>query len=204
MAAFPTKESDILALGEKIVAGLRDNTDVYPAPPVTTEDLTGKLDSYLATKNAELAAQSAWEEAVSAKRTMLQAFSEAMKAELRYAENTVNFDDAKLKLLGWGGRRTKKPLQLPGQTRALDIVRQGEGAITLKWKAPTDGGGVSAYKVQRLDRFATDAPWLDVGTSVGTEITLANQERGKEFEFRVLAINKAGDGAPSNTVMASL
>nr|VFJ95215.1 MAG: Fibronectin type III domain-containing protein [Candidatus Kentron sp. H]VFJ95856.1 MAG: Fibronectin type III domain-containing protein [Candidatus Kentron sp. H]VFK02047.1 MAG: Fibronectin type III domain-containing protein [Candidatus Kentron sp. H] len=204
MAAFPTKESDILALGEKIVAGLEDNTDVYPAPPITTEALAGKLEDYLATRNAEQAAMAALEAAVNEKKTALRVFGEAMKTELRYAENTVNFDDAKLKLLGWGGRKAKTPLQVPGQARSLEIARQGEGTIALRWRAPSDGGGVAAYKAQRLERFTQQAPWLDVGTAVGLEITLANQERGKEFEFRVRAINKAGDGEASNTVMAVL
>jgi len=31
---------------------------------------------------------------------------EAMKANLRYAETTVDFDNALLALLGWAGRKT--------------------------------------------------------------------------------------------------
>ncbi len=31
-----------------------------------------------------------------------------------------------------------------------------------------------------------------------------NQERGKEWEYRVIAANKAGDGPVSNTVAAVL
>jgi len=40
--------------------------------------------------------------------------------------------------------------------------------------------------------------------AIESEITLTNQERGKEWEYRVIAINKAGEGDPSNTVMAVL
>lgn len=34
--------------------------------------------------------------------------------------------------------------------------------------------------------------------------TLVDQPRGKELEYRAVAVNKAGDGEPSNTVMAVL
>nr|VFK44878.1 MAG: hypothetical protein BECKTC1821E_GA0114239_10419 [Candidatus Kentron sp. TC]VFK50165.1 MAG: hypothetical protein BECKTC1821D_GA0114238_10935 [Candidatus Kentron sp. TC]VFK59007.1 MAG: hypothetical protein BECKTC1821F_GA0114240_102827 [Candidatus Kentron sp. TC] len=37
-----------------------------------------------------------------------------------------------------------------------------------------------------------------------TKIALAGQERGKELEFRVAAVNKSGEGMASNTVTAVL
>ncbi len=40
--------------------------------------------------------------------------------------------------------------------------------------------------------------------AIESEITLSGQERGKEWEYRVIAVNKAGEGTPSNTVMAVL
>jgi len=40
--------------------------------------------------------------------------------------------------------------------------------------------------------------------TIETVITLSNQERGKEWEYRVIAVNKAGEAQPSNTVMAVL
>jgi len=43
-----------------------------------------------------------------------------MKDDLRCAEATVDFDDDKLKLLGWGGRKAPKTLEAP---------REGEGWI---------------------------------------------------------------------------
>jgi len=43
--------------------------------------------------------------------------------------------------------------------------------------------------------------WLDVGTAVETQIELIDQPRGKEFEYRIITVNKAGDAEPSNTVV---
>ena len=37
-----------------------------------------------------------------------------------------------------------------------------------------------------------------------TEATLTAQDRNKEWEYRVTAVNKTGDSLPSNTVMAVL
>ena len=41
---------------------------------------------------------------------------------------------------------------------------------------------------------------------IESEITLSAQERGKEkeWEYRVIAVNKAGEGQPTNTVMGVL
>lgn len=125
-----------------------------------------------------------------------------MKADLRYAETTVNYDDDQLKLIGWGGRKTRTSLEAPGQCRSLEAAREGEGWVFLDWKEPVDGGAVAAYKIQRRER--PSGAWSDVGMAIESEITLSNQERAKEWEYRVLAVNKAGEGEPSNTVMAVL
>ena len=37
-----------------------------------------------------------------------------------------------------------------------------------------------------------------------SEITLVDQPEKTELEYRVIAVNKAGDGSPSNTVMVVL
>ncbi len=38
--------------------------------------------------------------------------------------------------------------------------------------------------------------------AIETEATLNNQERGKDWEYGVIAVNKAREGIPSNTVAA--
>ena len=40
--------------------------------------------------------------------------------------------------------------------------------------------------------------------AIESEITLSDQERVKELEYRVIAISKTGEGEPSNTIMAVL
>ena len=43
-----------------------------------------------------------------------------------------------------------------------------------------------------------------VATAVISEASLVEQPIGKELEYRIIAVNKAGDGEPSNTVMVVL
>lgn len=125
-----------------------------------------------------------------------------MKTDLRYAENTVEYDNDKLMLIGWSGRRPKTALQPPGQTLLLVVVEQGEGWVNLAWKAPITGGKPGTYRILRRERPL--GPWLDVATAVTCSANLTSQERGKEFEYRITAINKAGEGEPSNTVLVVL
>jgi len=98
--------------------------------------------------------------------------------------------------------QTPTELAPPGRTRQLEAPKQGDGWVFLDWKQPVDGGRVIAYKIQRRNR--TDGAWQDVATAIETESTLVDQPRGKGLEYRVIAINKSGEGSPSNTVMAAL
>ena len=72
----------------------------------------------------------------------------------------------------------------------------------LDWKQPADGGKVGAYKVQRRNRPAGARE--TVATAILSEITLVDQPEKTELEYRVIAINKSGEGQPSNTVMVVL
>ena len=158
MARFPRTEAEIVALAQAMVSGLMDaggfpNVN-YPSPPVAPAELTALISAYTTARNAAIAAQAAAEEATTAKDDALEDLADAMKSDIRYAENAVDFDDDKLKLIGWAGRKERTPLAPPGQARLLEAPKQGEGWVFLDWKAPIDGGVPAAYKVMRRERPA--------------------------------------------------
>ncbi len=202
MPRFPKKEAEIAALAERLWHGLLDNASIYPQPPVNPWLIRIKNMIYSSRRDDFIAKQAAAEQATTAKDEALEELIEAMKADIRYAENTVDFDDDKLKLIGWAGKKTKTLLAPHGQARLLEAPKQGAGWVFLDWKAPLDGGKPRAYKIQR--RLRDDGSWQDVATAILTETTLVEQPEKTELEYRVIAVNKAGVGQPSNTVMAVL
>jgi hypothetical protein len=202
MARFPKKEAEIAELAERLSRGLLDNTPTFPQPPVHPILIRIKKLTYQSRHNNFMAARAAAESAIADKDAALEKLIDALKSDIRYAENTVNFDDDKLKLIGWSGNQTPTALVPPGQVRQLEAPKQGDGWVFLDWKAPADGGKVIAYKIQRRQR--PEGAWQDVATAIETESTLVDQPKGIELEYRVIAINKSGDGSPSNTVMVVL
>ncbi|MBC6475156.1 MAG: fibronectin type III domain-containing protein [Hormoscilla sp. GM102CHS1] len=203
MAKFPRTELEVIALANGLIAGLTANSTVYPSPPLTIEELTANLNKVIASQNATIAATAAAKEATIAKNEALEMLTDNLKRVLRYAENTVNYSDEKLELLGWGGRSRPSSQGAPGQVRSLKIVSQRPAWIALDWKAPTEGGPVKAYKVQRRITAEENEP-VDVGTALESKIALVNQPRGKELIYQAIAINKAGEGTPSNIVTVTL
>jgi hypothetical protein len=202
MARFPRTESEIKALAQNIVTGLAANAADFAAPPVASIALQALLDSFITLCDEQVAALSAAEQVTQTKTAGLEELITAMKADLRYAEDAVDYDDAKLTALGWGGKSAATALGVPGQPRSLEVPRQGEGWIFLDWKKPADGGAVAAYKIERRERPTGE--WMLVNMAIESEATLNNQERAKDWEYRIIATNKSGESIPSNTVAAVL
>ena len=202
MATFPRTEAQIKVLAQNMIAGLTAHVADFPSPPVSSVDLQALLTSLITLSDEQITAQAAAELATQNKQAGLDELVTAMKADLRYAEDAVNRDDAKLTALGWGGRAAGTALQTPGQPRTLEAPQQGEGWLLLDWKQPADGGTVAAYRIERRERPTGD--WTLVSMAIDSEATLNDQERGKDWEYRVIATNKAGESVPSNTVAAVL
>jgi len=201
MARFPDREAEIKALAQSIITGLTGSTD-FPNPPVSPAELQAQLNSFISLGDAQVAAQAAAQQATEAKQAGHDVLISSMKSVLRYAEDAADGNSAKLAALGWSGKAAPTPLQLPGQPRSLEALRQGEGWLVLDWKAPAEGGKAAFYRLER--RKAAGGSWELAGMATESEATLNNQERGKEWEYRVIAINKAGESGPSNSVTAVL
>ncbi|MHC1680277.1 MAG: right-handed parallel beta-helix repeat-containing protein [Methanomassiliicoccales archaeon] len=91
------------------------------------------------------------------------------------------------------------PAVAPDAPTALKVV-PGEGTASLSWLAPSDDGGdaVSSYNVYRWDLATTS--WTKIAAVSLLEYEDSAVSDGSLYRYRVTAVNKAGEGAPSDEV----
>jgi len=196
MAKFPAREAEIVALALKLIKGVSENPETFPSPPEPPEQLAAKLQRYQDSAKAAEETTGAARAAHDLKDQDLDDLTEAMRSYLKYAESMAGRDESKLAMVGWAGRASRTALELPEQPRNVEVLRSGKGWVSLDWKQPSDGGEVGAYKVE-VSR-PEEGVWRNVGTAMGTEIRLDDQERGVELMYRVIALNRLGESKPSN------
>jgi hypothetical protein len=203
MATFPKREPEVVRLIHDIASGFTTHKELFPNAPVTADDLHKATEAYYSKRDAEMAKTTASREGVGERKDAVKAMIELGKKAIHYAESLYRRDAGKLGLIGWGLRKapTVTPDVVPGAASALVVQSEGKGWVALSWRDPVDGGTVQAYKIQRRK---TGGDWADVGTAVTSETTLRNQETGVEFEYQVVAVNKTGEGLPSNIVRVVL
>ena len=202
MGKFPNRQVEVVALAESIAQGLTGNPAVFPNPPVSPGDMTVDLIAVVQAHDEAVAAMAAYELKIGAKNEKLGVLVGKMKDNLRYAENTVDFDDDFLKLLGWSGRAKRKPLVKPDQCGNFRATAEGSNWIELAWEAPTDGGKPAMYRILRRENGTSK--WIVAETSFVTTFRLKDQETGKKMDYCVVASNKAGQSGESNIVTAVL
>ncbi|CAD6198887.1 unnamed protein product, partial [Caenorhabditis auriculariae] len=94
----------------------------------------------------------------------------------------------------------KDPFGTPGKPGKPEIVDTDNDHIDIKWDPPRDNGGspVEHYDVERKD--VKTGRWIKVNTQPvhGTAFSDTRVQKGHTYEYRVVAVNKAGPGQPSD------
>ena len=201
MPRFPEDEPSIFALGQAIIGGARAAAADFRDCPISVDELEARFRRSKAADLAAVEADALSRTCHAAKDREIAEMIEAMKVTLAYAEITYRKTPEQLTGLGWGPRRPKAAPKPPGEVRDIAILGEGETWIKLGWKQPADGGKVKIYQIERRDG---DGPWNMAGASPKPGTVLTDQPRGIRLSFRVIAVNKAGEGAPSGVVAAVL
>lgn len=95
----------------------------------------------------------------------------------------------------------KDPFGVPGKPGKPQVVDQDVDHIEIQWESPRDDGGnpITHYDVERKD--VKTGRWIKVNTSPvkGTSFCDERVQKGRTYEYRVTAVNKAGPGKPSDS-----
>jgi hypothetical protein len=201
VATFPRTEADVADLATRMISGLPDQAETFPSPPVSVAELEAVLSAFWQADGAARGAAVAATQRYAEKEELLQKLKDLLRSNIRYAEGRARHDPDKLRGIGWGPRRRKREPRVPGQVLGLEVVEEGTDWVTLRWKRPTDGGAVGAYKVQMQK---PKGAWTLVESTANNELRLEKLERGITLAFKVVAINKVGESIDSSTVTAAL
>jgi hypothetical protein len=204
MPTFPTKELEVVALVQTMIAGYTAHPADFPSidPLTDLPALQTALDTYQADRNSQEDAKAQAKLATVTKDDKLDALAELMKNDLKLSEVDTATDPIKLAEIGWGPRQQPQPVAVPGQPLNLHPVAEGQGMLWLAWDTPASGGPVRNYIVERREQPAGGGEfgdWSIAGTALNNEINLNDQPRGIQMEYRVMAANITGQSIPSNT-----
>lgn len=108
-----------------------------------------------------------------------------------FAKNDSGTDEVNVEIVV-----LSKPGKPKGPLKVSDVTSEG---CKLQWSPPEDDGGqpIDNYVVERMD---TDTGrWVQVCTTKGTEAEVGGLTEGKEYQFRVRAVNPEGESDPLET-----
>ena len=92
----------------------------------------------------------------------------------------------------------KDPFGPPLPPSAPDLVDWSENHMDLEWKEPIDDGGspITGYIIEKRSR--NNMEWMQCGQIEGNRCkgTAKNLTEGEEYQFRIIALNKAGPSEP--------
>lgn len=101
----------------------------------------------------------------------------------------------------------KNPFDVPEAPGTPDALETSEEAITLQWGRPFNDGGspIQGYIIEKREMGTTDWVKVNFGIHPDTRLKITAVQPKKEYEFRVCAVNAAGQSkwSQSNPITAS-
>jgi len=101
----------------------------------------------------------------------------------------------------WTPVRTVTPRDLPGAPLGL-VLTPADGRVDVAWSRPDDDGGARVSGYRLAYRESGTGAWGSE-TVTTTSATIGGLVNGTAYEFRVSALNDAGEGAPTATEVST-
>ncbi|VDK40531.1 unnamed protein product, partial [Dibothriocephalus latus] len=92
--------------------------------------------------------------------------------------------------------KAKHPFDPPSGMDKPNVDTTTEDSVSLSWEPPRKGP-VSGYIVEKRPKGEKTWSKANPGTITGNSYTVKGLPTGKEFQFRIVPINAAGEGEPS-------
>ncbi len=202
---FPKKESEVISLAQSIQAGLSSHSEDFPSlDPLFLDAL---IDAYQTAKDSQGNAKSQSILATESKQNALESLQDAMKNMLKKAEVDAAANPDKLYEIGWAPRQKPSDPQVPSLPHDLECIAQGTDDLWLNWQKPAVGSAtVRNYIIERrqADQSGSFGEWQLAASTLDKKVHLENQPKGVQLEYRVKAVNTAGQSTPSNTAAVVL
>jgi hypothetical protein len=204
MPKFPKQESEVLLLAYMMLGGF--SLSPLDFPSVDSTPLSNALNDYITKSAYYKVARSAAQQATEAKNTKLDELLRLMKNCLKKSQVDTAAAPQKLSLIGWGPKPAAQASEIPDAPMNLVCIEQGGSKPLLRWQRPSGKAPVRNYIIERRMENAegTFGAFVIAASSFSTEITLADQPLQVQLEYRVKAVNTAGESMPSNVVAVVL
>ena len=197
---IPKKESDLVALVELMIGGLKAEAEIFKSPPLSIDHLADSINTITLAVDNVAQKKGDYHKAVAQKDKDLNRLYQEAKAIAEYCYRASDDDKTVLDKVGLTPRARKRQVEFPGQCVKFRVLKQEINSVTFHWKEPQDGGAIRVYIIQRKETEAPPTTWTNLWTEVSKKAEIKNQPQGKIFDYRVRALNASGIGVPSNIV----
>ncbi len=193
-----------MALVDNMIGGYTNHPAEFPHHD--TASLESARQRFTDAANALQEAESMVALAAEEKQAAFVNLQTVMKNQIKLSEVDTSGSPEILSFIGWGPKAEAQQIPPPASPTSLKIVAQTENTLFLSWvKAKRFAGGqVRMYIIERR-RVNTDPDdWSMAGTSFNPQVKLKDQPQGVKLEYRVKAVNAAGESWPTNSVSVIL